>query len=362
MKKRIVLFLFLYCLVLSACSADNNANTSIPCEPMEQAAVREAAKNSTVSVLISVNPQIKIFLDASDNVTAIQCINDEAKAIFGGNGFAATQLDYPSLLLDILERMVAQGYLSDGGEIRFEIFGPTEDATAHYNTASRTVVQQLCEKEKITVAVSCGGGLTDHLKLEGTKEVPLGPDVLEVKEDEDGNIVWVLSQDPANGATREHFYAPDGTLLRGVSHHPLGYTTYLWFDENMEITFEYTAEPDTEVTLDDADNLMSAVYRDSAGNVTGHADFEGGILIYEEKQQSDGRHTTRSYDSTGRLLQEIDIYPNGERSERTLTYYANGNRKTRTDVGRSGTINVWNYSEDGRTGTTTYANGMVETE
>lgn len=320
--KKLISFLLagILCLSLTACGGSTgDAKAPIPCEPMEQAAARDAAGNSTVSVLISVNPQIKVFLDSAQNVIAIQCVNDDAKALFGGVDFAATQQDYPSLLRDILERMLAQGYLTDGDELRFEIFGPTEAATAACNRTSRDVVQQLCEKEKITVTASCGGGLTAHLKLEGTKEVPLGPDVLEVKEDEDGNIVWVKSLDPSNGSVRESFYAPDGTLLRGVTHHPLGYATYLWFDENEKITSEYTVDPD-------------------------------------------GRQTTCSYDTAGRLLQESVVYPNGERSEQTLTYYANGNRKTRTDIGRTGLVTIWNYSEDGRTGTATYANGTVETE
>ena len=352
----------LLCLSLTACGSSGNADTPIPCEPMEQSAAHKAAKGSTVSVLISVNPQIKIFLDAEDNVTAIQCLNDEAKALFGGSNFAAIQQDYPTLLRDILNRIVAQGYLTDGGEVRFEIYGPTEDATAYYNTTSRTVVQQLCEKEKITVAVSCGGGLTDQLNLEGIKEVPLGPNVIEVKEDENGNIVWVLSLDPNNNVQSKSFYDPDGTLLRSVVQHPLGYSTYLWFNENEEITREYTTDPGTEMTFDDAGNPVSAIYKDSAGNVTGRADFDGGILIYEEKLHADGQQTTSTYDPAGRLLHELTVYPDGQRAELTRTYYANGNRKTQTNVGRNGIVSVWNFSEDGRSGSTIYPNGTVETE
>ncbi|MBE6918406.1 MAG: hypothetical protein E7469_01830 [Ruminococcaceae bacterium] len=363
--KKLISFLLagILCLSLTACSGSaGDAKAPIPCEPMEQAAARDAAGNSTISVLISVNPQIKIFLDGAQNVIAIQCVNDDAKALFGGVDFAATQQDYPSLLRDILDRMLAQGYLTDGDELRFEIFGPTEAATAACSRTSRDVVQQLCEKEKITVTASCGGGLTAHLKLEGVKEVPLGPDVLEVKEDEDGNIVWVKSLDPSNGSVRESFYAPDGTLLHGVTHHPLGYATYLWFDENEKIINEYTADPGAEMTLDDAGNPVSAVYKDTSGNVTGRADFDGGVLIYEEKTLSDGRQVTSRYDAAGRLQHEVTVFSDGQQAERTLTYYANGNRKTQTDIGRTGLVTIWNYSEDGRTGTATYANGTVETE
>lgn len=362
MKKCIVLFLLLGCIVLSACSADGGANAPLSCEPMEKSTAIDTAKNSSVSVLISVNPKIKLFLDAQGNVTVIQCLNDDAKALFDGAEFASTQEDYPTLLENILGKLYAAGYLTDGGQVNFEIYGPTEDSTMNCNITSRSVLEQFCTAKEITASASCSGGLSNHVSLDGIKEVPLDPDVLEVRKDENGNIVWALSQDASNGATNERFYAPDGTLLRAVTHHPQGFSTYLWFDENEEVTREYTAEPGTEVACDDNGVLLSAVYKDSAGNITGHADFDNGILVYEEKLHSDGQQVTSHYDTAGRLLREETTYPDGRHSEQTLTYYPNGNRKTQTDIDHTGLVTTWSFSEDGRTGTTTYANGTVVTE
>lgn len=79
MKRLFALFLLL--LLLTGCSAGANGGTPTA---VDAETFNTGVGQSTCAVTVTVNPQIKIFLDDARNVTAIQCVNEDAKTLFGG--------------------------------------------------------------------------------------------------------------------------------------------------------------------------------------------------------------------------------------------------------------------------------------
>ena len=82
--KRILVLLFALAVLLTGCSAGGIGGHSAKPSAVDENAFNTGVGQSVCAVLLSVNPQIKIFLDDARNVTAIQCVNEDAKTLFGG--------------------------------------------------------------------------------------------------------------------------------------------------------------------------------------------------------------------------------------------------------------------------------------
>ena len=74
--KRILVLLFALAVLLTGCSAGGIGGHSAKPSAVDENAFNTGVGQSVCAVLLSVNPQIKIFLEDARNVTAIQCVNE----------------------------------------------------------------------------------------------------------------------------------------------------------------------------------------------------------------------------------------------------------------------------------------------
>ena len=78
MKKLVALFLALtLCLSLCACGKGGNEGSSAP--GGNNAFVKP--ENYASVLLVTINPQIRLYLDKDSNVLAVEPVNDDAKSI-----------------------------------------------------------------------------------------------------------------------------------------------------------------------------------------------------------------------------------------------------------------------------------------
>jgi hypothetical protein len=351
--KRILVLFFTLAVLLTGCSAGGIGGHSAKPSAVDENAFNTGVGQSVCAVLLSVNPQIKIFLDDARNVTAIQCVNEDAKTLFGGE-YVSMGKSFDDVVENALNTLHNAGYLTNGSDLHFRVSAPDPTAFDDVNAAAKATATAFCQDKQLVLNVSYNSEVAIEILPEGVQPVVINGDTIDYKRSESGRVIWLLNR-VSDGKIETH-YDEKGFPTFEIYYTDSGETIFRWFDPgNPTPVREYETESTAQITYDENGRPLSIVCSN------GTARFENGILVDEDMTYPDGRHRTASYDAAGRPVHTVQIMPNGLRVEETFTYYDNGKHK-QIISNIDGQTSVRNYAEDGRSSTAVHGSGAVDTE
>lgn len=100
--------LLIFALLLGGCgktteSGNNNSSeTTVP-------------ENYAYTMLVTINPKIKLYMDENDKILAVEYLNDDAKTVFADSQLIGIVVD--DGLAKIVETSIDKGYLKDGKDV-----------------------------------------------------------------------------------------------------------------------------------------------------------------------------------------------------------------------------------------------------
>ncbi|MBE5937469.1 MAG: hypothetical protein E7265_05510 [Lachnospiraceae bacterium] len=120
MKKILTLILVLTLVFVSACSKGNkNSGTDETTPIQETTSGFDVPKNYATVVLVTINPEFRLYLDVAGEVLAVEPVNDDAKSVIDNvdtkNGNISTVIE------DIVEASNKGGFVDDDATFNFEI-------------------------------------------------------------------------------------------------------------------------------------------------------------------------------------------------------------------------------------------------
>lgn len=121
MKKLIALILVAtFIFTLSACNNKNtvsDTDTSAPISTSSESFIKP--ENYTSVLLVSINPQFKLYLDESNKVLAVEPINDDAKSFCENIDFKNQTVE--TVVGNIVEKANEKGFIKENATVDFEI-------------------------------------------------------------------------------------------------------------------------------------------------------------------------------------------------------------------------------------------------
>lgn len=119
MKKIIALILVLiFVFTLSACgNKDTASDTNISAPTSSETFVKP--ENYTTVLLVSINPQFKLYLDESNKVLAVEPVNDDAKSFCDNIGFENKSVE--AVVGNIVEKANEKGFIKGNAVVNFKI-------------------------------------------------------------------------------------------------------------------------------------------------------------------------------------------------------------------------------------------------
>ena len=148
MQKRMHLLplLLVFILLLSGCgeatkSGGNDTGSS------------ETPENFAYTVLVTINPEIKLYMDENDKILTVEYLNDDAKTAYSDKEIVGLTLD--DGLAGIVETAIEKEYLKNGKDITVELDDIKSDVVnkdAVLSSADSTIKTVLSEK-KVTANV-----------------------------------------------------------------------------------------------------------------------------------------------------------------------------------------------------------------
>ena len=156
-KERIFLALLMSCmLILTACGKQeigeqDNSETDATVVMEENTNQVEATEEENqipddyvAAIIVTINPQIKLYVDANNVVVGVECLNEDAKGIF--SGVELTNITVEQGIEKIVTIAVENDFLVDGKDINIEISEVRDESVDS---------EQLCNQveEAVVVAV-----------------------------------------------------------------------------------------------------------------------------------------------------------------------------------------------------------------
>lgn len=137
MKKIISLMLVIvFMCTLVACGSKNtssNIDTSTPTQ--NETFIKP--ENYTSVLLVSINPQFKLYLDENNNVLSIEPVNEDAKSFFNSIDFENKSIE--TVIGNIVEQANNNGFIKENVSVNFEIT-EQKDGISGNNILSKVVL------------------------------------------------------------------------------------------------------------------------------------------------------------------------------------------------------------------------------
>ena len=112
----------------------------------------------SASIVMSVNPDIKIVVNRAGNVTKIQALDKDAEVLI--KGFDAKGRELESVVADLIRMLDEQGYLENGAHIRFTVNAWDDDDAERVAKELRFVLTYSIDKDSgVTVEIDDGEDL-----------------------------------------------------------------------------------------------------------------------------------------------------------------------------------------------------------
>lgn len=119
MKKIISIMLAIaFVFTLSACGKNNTLSGADSSAPAQTEAFT-APENYASVLLITINPQFKLYLDENNNVLAVEPVNDDAKAFSDEIDFE--NKSFEAVIETIVKKANEKGFIKENATVNFEI-------------------------------------------------------------------------------------------------------------------------------------------------------------------------------------------------------------------------------------------------
>lgn len=161
MKRLISVFLIIT-ILLSFCACGKKENTPVA-DTSTQNTEFTAPENYTSVLLVTINPQFKLYLDENNNVLAVEPVNDDAKTFVSEIDFQ--NRSFETVVGNILEKANEKGFVKENATVNFEFAEQKSDsenaedvlqkaAVAAENKANELLIVIVTETKKITQPTS----------------------------------------------------------------------------------------------------------------------------------------------------------------------------------------------------------------
>ena len=142
--KRLVPVILVLVLFLVACGtkkeADSSAQSTIP-------------ENYAYSVLVTINPEVKLYMDSDSEILAVEYLNDDAQSAYADNQFIGLTLNDGIAL--IVETAIDKDYLKSGHDVTIEM-DEVKDSTVQQQEilgSAESATLQVLEEKTFTANV-----------------------------------------------------------------------------------------------------------------------------------------------------------------------------------------------------------------
>lgn len=389
-------------LSLAACGGPAQKLT-----PLSRQQFVNFTSQSQYAVLLKSNAAVKLYYKSGDELLAVQCVNEPARALFDGVELflpVASPDEFTTTLLDAMRRA---GYLKDKGVLHTDVFGVSDrtgtDALAeHVSRLTDAYLSDAGLSVKRTGAVTMhpnGIPLENPQRFDGlntpapvpsdpvTPSLPprieLGENETVLERDEAGNILKTEERDDAGNVTlrtyneqaqlvRTRVQRPDGSWVETDYTNGLPTLTVDHEGNRTTRTYHYDLTLSSEITQS-ADGTYHEVTYDLKGNMTyfllQHADgsweernfISGGKPSATVIMQADGTKTTETYHYNGVLSSHVISSPGGYYCE--TNYNENGKPTSQTERDAAGNQVESSYYANGnrQSRTVTHPDGSIST-
>ncbi len=159
MKKLVALLLALVlCLSLCACGKSGNEGGS----SQAGSAAFVKPENYASVLLVTINPQIRLYLDKDSNVLAVEPVNDDAKAV-------VQKLDIKNKKIEDAVKIIVsvsneKGFVKENADVKFEITEKKSDSVntdAVLNSAKQSA-EKVATELKLTVNVQVSVNINNN--------------------------------------------------------------------------------------------------------------------------------------------------------------------------------------------------------
>ena len=292
-KKALLVGLVLLCLCLTACggngsqggqngqggSGANGGQQAVTfCQAIPGADFSQIVEDSLFFVYLQVNPEFRVYLDGDFNVTCIEAINEDAKALFGSH-YSVFEGPYESFLETFTRVAAEQGYLKEGAKFQGDMIGQDGETVPEDGPRlmemTETALKNFSDSKNLGITFQFGCGMGDvnphdsvdmadtgsayvgaggsgqngnngnggqgsgsnngsgqggsssedmdknsaaYAALLQKAESMIMGNIKSFEADRDGNIVLIVEEDSA-GTRIEHRFEPDGTLIGSTTTH-----------------------------------------------------------------------------------------------------------------------------------------------
>lgn len=142
MKKIVALMLVVaFVFTLSACN-NKNAVSNIDTSAPTSSETFVKPENYTSVLLVSINPQFKLYLDETNKVLAVEPVNDDAKSFSKSIDFENKSVE--AVVGNIIEKANIKGFISENAAVNFEITEQKDGVD--YSNILTTVVSAVNQK------------------------------------------------------------------------------------------------------------------------------------------------------------------------------------------------------------------------
>ncbi len=317
MKKIISLLLaILFLFSLTACNNEKDtssgSDTSMPV--LDEAFVKP--ENYSTVLVVTINPQFRLYLDSQSNVLAVEPVNDDAKSITEEDAFDGK-------LSDVIEKIVTKandgGFVKENATVNFEITElKSKDIKTDelLNTVKSTADSAF---KKINVTVSIEASVSEDI-AEQSAPLPSSSQQAESSQPTVSNTP-IESSKPVEsvqththnfsaatcakpktcscGATEgkalEHNYKDGKCTLCGAKDPKPSFTSLTskngtWVTECLigetycKATFRLTGEPSLGLLFGDPLSAMEQEIQDDIRNNKNEPDYKESYLVYKDKE------------------------------------------------------------------------------
>lgn len=165
MKKIISMMLVLvFVFTLSACGKKDTSSDTDTSTPT-QSETFVAPENYTSVLLITINPQFKLYLDENNNVLAVEPVNNDAKTFSADIDFENKSLEI--VIGTIVEKANEKGFVKENATVNFEIIEQKSETVNKDDILQKAVsaAEQKAAELKITISAE---STNDTEKTEST--------------------------------------------------------------------------------------------------------------------------------------------------------------------------------------------------
>lgn len=168
-KKTFVVMGLLLLLCLNACSKEKEAVSenseaiaeTETMEPVSETTETQVAMAEDViptdyaaAIIVTINPQVKLYVDANNTIVGIEYLNEDAKTAYAGIDFSGITVEEG--MEQLIDAAVEKEFLTDGKEVSIDVAEVRDESYDYETTCSKAeaAVEEATQKCQIEAVIS----------------------------------------------------------------------------------------------------------------------------------------------------------------------------------------------------------------